>query len=234
MNTLLHRLYSAAPRSLSVLLVALVLVLPLAARAQKPVDLPPPPPDAEGLVRQHSRGLDEVYLRPGARFADYHRVLVAPVDVSFARYWARDHRDIKPEESQRLRADLAKLAHKEFVRDLQREGGYAIAQAPGPDVLEVRTSIVNLDLSAPEISDAAVRRTWVLSAGEGTLIAELRDSQTGTLLARVVDRREMRRYEDLQIANSVTNSAEARDLVSAWSRLLRRQIESAKADSKGP
>jgi hypothetical protein len=62
---------------------------------------------------------------------------------------------------------------------------------------------------------------------------ELRDSLTGKLLARLADQREMRRYPDLQLANSVTNSAETRDLVGAWARLLRRQLDTAKSDSKG-
>jgi hypothetical protein len=196
--------------------------------------LPPPPTDAEGLVRRPSGTLDEVFLRPGASFRAYRRVLLAPVEVSFAKYWARDHRDIDAEESLRIRRDLAALARVQFKRVLQRGDGYALADAPGPDVLEVRAQLVNLDITAPEVRDAAIRRNFVLSAGEATLVAELRDSQTGTLLARVVDQREMRRYPDLQLATSVTNSAEAADLVATWSRLLRRQLDSAKSDSKGP
>jgi hypothetical protein len=156
------------------------------------------------------------------------------VDVSFSRYWARDHRDIDAAESLKIRQDLATLAREEFRRVLQRGEGYALAEGPGPDVLEVRASLVNLDITAPEVRDAAIRRNFVLSAGEATLVAELRDSQTGTVLARVVDRREMRRYTDLQLATSITNSADAADLVATWSRLLRRQLDSAKSDSKGP
>ena len=202
--------------------------------AAQPAGVPPPPADADGLVRQPSRSLDEYFLRPGATFRGYRKLLLAPVDVSFSRYWARDHRDVDAAESLKIRQDLAKLARDEFGRVMQRGGGYAISALPGPDVLEVRASIVDLDIHAPEIRDAAIRRNYVLSAGEATLVAELRDSQTGTLLARVVDHREMRRYPDLQLANSITNSAEARDLVAAWSSLLRRQLDSVKADNKSP
>jgi hypothetical protein len=218
----------AAPAALA----ALLLAMPAAALQAEGV--PPPPADAEGLVRQASHTLDEYYLRPGATFGVYRRVLLAPVDVSFSKYWARDHRDIDAAESLKIRQDLAQLARKEFRRVLQRGGGYQPADAAGPDVLEVRASLVNLDITAPEVRDAAIRRNFVLSAGEATLVAELRDSQTGTLLARVVDKREMRRYPDLQLATSITNSAEAADLVATWSRLLRRQLDSAKSDSKGP
>jgi hypothetical protein len=78
-----------------------------------------------------------------------------------------------------------------------------------------------------------VRRNYVLKAGEATLVAELRDSQTGALLARIVDRREMREYPEFQLASDVMNSAEARDLVGLWSRVLRRYLDAARTDGKG-
>jgi hypothetical protein len=206
-----------------------------AAHAQRPDlrDLPPPPPDAEGLERARNSQVDEFYLRPGASFAAYRQVRIAPVEVSFARLWARNHKNVDAAESARLRTDIAKLAREEFVRTLQRAGGYAPIDAAGPDVLDLRASIVNLDIYAPDVKDSAVRREYVLRAGEATLIAELRDSQTGALLARIIDRREMREYPEFQLANSVYNSAEARDLVGLWARVLRRYLDAARTDGKG-
>lgn len=220
--------------ALSAIALAHLAVLLLAgpAAAQRPADVPPAPADAEGLQRRPSSSVDEFQLRPGADFSVYKRVLLAPVDVSFARYWARDHRDVDARQSLRIRTDLAALAREEFTRQLQRDGGYPVVTAPGPDVLEVRASIINLDVHAPDIDKAGFSRSYVLSAGEGTLVAELRDSQTGTLLARVVDRRETRTYPDLTIANRVTNSADARNLVGNWSRLLRRYLQTARNESK--
>jgi hypothetical protein len=214
------------------MLVGMGLVGPGVAVAQRPVDVPPPPADAEGLQRKPSSNVDEFQVRPGADFSIYKRLLLAPVDVSFARYWARQHRDVDAKESLRIRTELATLAREEFTRQLQRAGGYPVVNAPGPDVLEVRASIVNLDVHAPDVDKSSINRSYVLSAGEGTLIAELRDSQTGTLLARVVDRRETREYPEFVIANRVTNSAEARDLVGTWSRLLRRYLDTARNESK--
>jgi hypothetical protein len=201
-------------------------------------DLPPPPPDAEGLQRAPSSKVDEFYLRPGATFTAYRRVRLGPVEVSFNKLWARQHRNIDAEESSKLRAELATLARTEFARQMQRRDGYELVDAAGPDVLEIRASIVNLDIYAPEVNDASIRRSYVLKAGEATLVAELRDSQTGSLLARVVDRREMREYPDFQLATSVSNSAEARELVGLWSQMLRRYLDTARmdgrTDGKGP
>lgn len=228
------------PRIRRLLPVSLLLavVLPLAnagAAGLSPNanELPVPPADAEGLERTTSKKVDEFYLRPGASFTAYRRVLLNPVDVSFARLWARSHRDVDARETAKLRTELGKLASAEFSRQLERgNGGYPVVTVAGPDVLEVRASIVNLDIRAPDIQDSTVRHSYVLSAGEGTLIAELRDSQTGTLLARVVDRREMREYPEFMLANSVSNSADARELVGLWSKTLRRYLDTARAEGR--
>jgi hypothetical protein len=207
------------------------------AMGASPRDLPPPPPDAEGLERTPSSKVDEFYLRPGASFTAYRRVLLEPVDVSFNKLWAREHRNVDANQSAKLRAQLARAARTEFARQLQRRDGFEVVEAPGPDVLAVRAAIVNLDIHAPDVMDSSVRRSYVLKAGEGTLVAELRDSQTGTLLARVVDRREMREYPEFQLATSVSNSADAQELVGLWARMLRRYLETARegrTDDKGP
>jgi len=73
-------------------------------------------------------------------------------------------------------------------------------------------------------------RTYVVNAGEMTLIAELYDSQTNALIGRVVDRQ--RGLEqgpfDLQIANRVTNTAEADRILSMWARRLRAALDKAR------
>jgi Protein of unknown function (DUF3313) len=192
----------------------------------------PTAPATDGLVRQTARDVDELYLRPGADFSRYNRVMLAPVEVAFAPDWEKQHSEISAADSLRIRSDMAALARDEFTRQLQgRAGGkgpgYPVVLGAAPDVLDVRASIVDLDITAPDTGDP-LRHVYVFSAGKGRLVAELRDSQTGTLLARVVDSREARDYPDFQVANRVTNSAEARQIVGLWSRLLRRYLDAAR------
>ncbi len=210
-----------------------LLGLALASGTAGAAALPPPPPEAAALVRQPARGAQDYAVLPGASLAAYRRVLVAPVPVSFTATWAKEHPELKPREIEELRQDTAKLAREEIQRGLSRKGGLAVAQAPGEDVLEVRATILDLDIYAPEIKDAAIRQEYVLRAGEGSFVAELRDSRSGTLLARMADHRQMRDYPELQLANSVTNSADERDLIDAWTRILRRQLDTSRADRKG-
>lgn len=216
--------------SLAVAALSLLASNPAGALHPDPRELPPPPPDAGGLERTRNSQVDEFYLRPGASFTAYRRVLLAPVDVRFPKSWERAHRDVKPGEAEELRQELSQVAADEFSREFARKDGYPAADSPGPDVLEIRVSIVALDLYAPEVRAAGIRRDYVLRAGEATLVAELRDSQAHTLLARVIDRREMREYQEFQLANSVYNSAEVRDLVGLWARVLRRSLDAARTD----
>ncbi|MFM1886813.1 MAG: hypothetical protein RL026_1970 [Pseudomonadota bacterium] len=211
-------------------LMAAALLAPGVSPAQRPRDVPPPPADAAELVRQRSWAFDELHLRPGASLATYRQLRLAPVEVDFARLWARQHPDIKDADAGRLREDLRKLADATFREQFPRgEGGLPVVDGVGPQVLDLRVAIVDLDVFAPEVRDAAQRWAYVLSAAEATLVAELRDSQTGTLLARIVDRRETLRHPDLRLANDITNAADLRQLMGNWVRLLRRQIHAAQA-----
>ena len=64
-------------------------------------------------------------------------------------------------------------------------------------------------------------------SGEMTLISELRDSVTGTLLARAFDRREDNGMM-WQWTNSVTNSADARRIITSWADTLRNALDAAR------
>lgn len=194
----------------------------------------PAPPTWEGLKRVDRPGLDTVYLREGASLAPYKKVMLDPVEVSFDKNWDPKKRagslignnSVNP---QAIREDLAKLARDVTRRELERKGGYPLVDQPGDDVLRVRAQIVDLYITAPDTMTPGAR-TYVLSAGEMTLVAELYDSQTNTLIGRVVDRQRglERGPFDLQIANRVTNTAEADRILSGWARRLRNALDKAK------
>ncbi len=71
-----------------------------------------------------------------------------------------------------------------------------------------------------------------MNAGRMTLVAELRDSETGALFARVVDEREARDNMTLQWSNRVENSAEARAAVSRWANILRARLDAVRAQPR--
>lgn len=188
------------------------------------------PPTWDGLELVERPGLDTVYVRPGISLAKYDRVMLDPVEVSFDPNWdPRGSRiGLEAADPQAIREGLARLARDVFRRELQTEGGYELVTEPGDDVLRVRASIVDLYINAPERLTTGIARTYVLDPGRMTLVAELYDSQTNALLARVVDEKRGREYPTFQIANRVTNTAEARRVLAEWAGILRAALDRAR------
>jgi uncharacterized protein DUF3313 len=213
--------------------VMAVIALNLAAPSASASEREMPRETWEGLKLVKRPGLDTVYLRDGASLGKYRRVMLDPVEVSFDKNWdPRRGPGISGEvDPQEIRQNLSKLAREVFRRELEKKGGYALVDAPGDDVLRVRAQIVDLYINAPEPKSASPTRVYVLHAGEMTLVAELHDSVTNTLLARVIDRERglERGLNELQIANRVTNTAEADRIISNWARRLKTALDNARA-----
>lgn len=187
----------------------------------------------EGLKKVKRPGLDTVYLRDGVTLAKYKRVMLDTVDVSFDKSWnpRRGLGSLDAADPLAIRQGLSKLAREVFKRELEKKGGYPLVEEPGDDVLRVRAQIVDLYINAPESKSASPTRVYVVDAGEMTLVAELHDSQTNALLARIVDRQRglERGLNELQIANRVTNTAEADRILTAWAKRLRDALDKARA-----
>ena len=61
-----------------------------------------------------------------------------------------------------------------------------------------------------------------------TLVAESRDCETGSLLARVIDQREAPKNLAMTWSSSASNSAEARNLVNKRAKILRARLDAVR------
>jgi len=185
----------------------------------------------DGLQKISVKGIQFAYARPGATLADYSRVQIEPVQVAFHKNWdpTRTGSRIKlgKEERENIRSGVAKAVQEEFVRELQTSSTYKVVDEAGPDVLRVKVSIVDLYVNAPDTQTAGMSRTYTVSAGQMTLFAELFDSESGQLLARVIDKREGRNDQRYQLSNSVVNRGEVQAIASSWARILRTGLDNA-------
>src|SRR4249919_3059503 len=105
---------------------------------------------AQGLQPANTRGLDLLYLRPGAAGAA-SVARVAPVEVELREGWQRANRGLerarlRPEEVQQLKDEVAR-----GVGDEVREafGPAPMASGSGTPVLQVR--VLDLYLNAPDL-----------------------------------------------------------------------------------
>ncbi|MEJ0038648.1 MAG: DUF3313 family protein [Gammaproteobacteria bacterium] len=219
-------------RALAITAVAVMLGVSGVAAAKEPT-----PDSWDGMPRVKRPGLDAVYVREGASLAKYKKVMLDPVEVSFDKNWdakrtltgSNIYGGEGKVDAEAIRVDLGKLARKVTARELGRKNGYPLVDSVGEDVLRVHARIVDLFINAPDTMTPGTR-TYVVNAGEMTLVADLYDSQTNTLIGHVIDRERglERGPYDLQIANRVTNTAEADRILSMWAGRLRKALDSAR------
>jgi len=184
----------------------------------------------DGLVRQPNTRLNAVFVKPDAQVVAYRSVMLDPVQVSFDGNWDpnRGTRStwarLNAEDIAAIKSDLAEL-FREIFRDELARGGYQLVDQPGPETLRVTPAIINLFINAPDTSAPGRTRTYTADSGRMTLVVELRDSETGTLLARAVDTQTGRNAGMWTITNRVTNTADARRAIGVWASALRRGLD---------
>ena len=131
------------------------------------------------------------------------------------------------EEREKIRASVAKLVEEEFEKTLQKGGTYQLTTESAPDVLRVKVSVLNVYINAPTGTGAGRSKTYVSSAGQMTLLAELSDSVSGQVLARVADRREGNSLARMERADRIENEGAAREVAAAWAQILRNALDKA-------
>lgn len=212
----------------SAVLVALLLLTSVSAAQKKELE---EALSYDGLQQIKVKGIDMAYARPGATLSGYTKVMIAPVTVAFRKDWNPDapgtRRKLTTNEQEKIRTGVSKIVYDAFAEELKK-GGYSVVTVPGPDVLDVRAAIINLYVTAPDVMTPGRSRTYTVSAGEMTLVAELSDSETGEILARVLDRHQARNTGTFTMSSSVSNTSEARSAASSWARILRTSLDQAK------
>ncbi|RPI13495.1 MAG: DUF3313 domain-containing protein [Lysobacterales bacterium] len=194
----------------------------------------------DGLVQVKPKQMDAVFLLPGADFRTYTKVMLDPTEVAFKKDWMKDlNRQRSPgarvsqEDADKI-LSAARQNFDDIFREAFEKAGYPVVTSPGPDVLRVRTGVMNLDVNAPDTQSAGMSRTYTANAGAATLVVEMRDSTSGALLGRVLDSRETRETASMQRATSVSNLADFRALFGNWARISTKGLEELKAHSPVP
>lgn len=178
----------------------------------------------DGLVPVKAKRLDAVYLMPGADVRPYTKVMFDPTEVALKKNWLRDYNNSSRDLSRRITdADVQKAFETirtkfvEIFAKTYNEAGYQVVTMPGPDVLRVRTGVINLSVNAPDTMSAGRSRSFAREAGEATLVLEVRDSQSGALIGRALDRR-LAGNTSMLMRNSITNRSDFSRLFTDWAK----------------
>jgi hypothetical protein len=184
-----------------------------------------PPATWDDLVRVNSKRLKYVYILPGADFRAYTKVMLDPTQVAFKKDWKRDYnsstrglsRRISDQDIETAIARASKSATEIFAQAFAA-GGYPVVAQPGPDVLRVRTAVVDLDVTAPDKMTAGRSRTYANEAGFATLVIEAMDSVSGAILGRAVDSRVAGDNSYMMNRSTVTNRSDFRRVAETWAK----------------
>jgi hypothetical protein len=183
-----------------------------------------PPENWDGLTKVQAKRLDAVYLLPGADFRAYTKVMLDPTEVALQKNWLRDYNQQTNFSTRMSDADAQQLLDKvrsgfeQVFEKVYTTAGYPITTTPGPDVLRVRTAVVNLSVVAPDVMSAGRTRTFSREAGGATVILEVRDSLTGALLGRAVDSQSVG-DDGSYLRNSVTNRSDFERVFNRWAKI---------------
>jgi len=182
----------------------------------------------DGLVRVDAERVQVAFLRPGADFRVYTKVVIDPPIVEFRKNWQRDiNRSVSTLSARLNSSDVERIrsAFSEGFEEILAAGfakaGWDVGVAEGPDVLRLTPLLVDVYVNAPDKMTPGMSTTYTVRAGEAMMVLEIRDAETDQLLGRVADRRSTVDYGGMvMVTNRVTNRAEFERLLKRWTEIM--------------
>lgn len=171
-----------------------------------------------------SSGSQRLYLLPGASFQPYNKILLDTTEVAFRKNWMRDFNQSRSLSMKVGQDDIDRVSKEvsssfgSILAEQYQTAGYQVVQSPGPDVLRIRTGVIDLAVNAPDVRSANRTYSATWEAGEATLVVEARDSQSGALLGRALDRR-LAGDRQPYLRNRVSNKADFNRMFREWAKL---------------
>jgi hypothetical protein len=187
----------------------------------------------DGLEKRDSKSFDSVYVRPNVQFGPYTKIMIAPVQVAFSKSWERDalrgssrdlSRRVSSSDLQEIKTKLAAMVKDRFSKELTGHG-YVLTTTPEDEALELKPSIIELQINAPDTQGSGRVKSYTTEAGTMTLVLEAYDSSTGQILARVTDRQTPANPGYMQFTNGATNRANAQRVIDGWAQSLRKGLD---------
>ena len=197
------------------------------------------PTSWDGLVEVKPRKMEAAYVLPGADFRPDTKVMLDPVEVAFQKDWLKNMNQNTPlsyqvtdRDAQKI-LDTARSNFDDIFQEAFTKAGYQVVTTAAPDVLRIRSGLLNLYVNAPDLNAPGRSRSFTANAGQATLFIEVRDSVSEALMGRVVDRRQTR-DTGMQMATSVSNLSDFRMLFKQWAAIAAKGMGELKSLSPVP
>jgi len=219
--------------------ISRLLALAVAALAVACTTTPPSiqtGPDAEvsfdGLHKVDNSQADLAWATPDFDISGYTKIMLVGEGIEYTPAKNRGRTSMERQRGgpyfidENSRARFEALVSEVFLEEMQKIERFEIVDEPGPDVMMIRGGLLDVVSYVPPDTNIGRGGIYLRTVGEATLVLELRDSETGAILARSIDRRAAERMGDTMMeSNRVTNAAEVRRLIRFWGTRLREGLE---------
>jgi len=196
-----------------------------------PVAAESAPTNLEGLELRIDERHRKLYVDKDADFSAYDQYIMLEPYVAFRKNWQRDNRTrgtrVTDKQMQEIKEVASELLQEVFTEELQ-EGGYRIVTEASDNTLIFRPSVIDLDITAPDVQTAGRSYSFTDSSMSATLVLEMFDSTTGALLAEGASAQSESNSGFMTRANSVTNRADAKKIYRRWAVNLREAWDRAR------
>lgn len=187
-------------------------------------------PSYDGLYPVENVSISGVWARPDIDLAGYHRILLRGAGIQYRPLHDSAAAAASPDgpaafpltEDQKAR--LEEIFRNAFGQELARSERFRLADAPAPDVLVIRGGLLDVVSRTPP-SSLAGSDVYLESVGTATLLIELIDSQSGAVLLRAIDRREVPRSASSGSEAPASSWQEVERLAQEWAERLREELD---------
>lgn len=238
MNSLLVRTFA-----LGALVAGL---LALAACAPRIPVIDPSGATYDGMVPVRDSGMKEAWVRPDINISSYRQILLLPTEFQFRAVHPGAGTSLSRSQYQEFPlspADQKRLVNtvtEVFREELAKSHNLTLTTGPGPEVLLVRISLLDIVSRVPPEGPGRTE-IFLDEVGAATLVLELQDSMSGETLARAVDRRAADPIDgldkfgsNLSRVTSVTAWSEVRRVARRWASTITRRIDQLHARGRMP
>ena len=218
-------------------LLLFALAASLTACAGAPAPPPSIAPDAEpsidGLYPVDNSILQYAEAKRDLDLASYDAFVLGPVEVAYKKdptIRTPGQQDSNFALSAQQMETLKETFREEIERALTQDDGYALVTEAGPNVLRLDAYLIDLVVRFDREATVGRNRQYTDSYGEVTMILELKDSESGEILARVADRRDPTRttYEVVEVRSTFVRSDVTR-MFRHWGETLRERLDAVRA-----
>ncbi len=184
----------------------------------------------DGLHEIKNSAADIAWAMPGVDLSGFTKIMVQKTGIEFrpggeAGRSSFSRSSTEPfEVTEQQKARFQEIVKEVVLDELGKSAKFALVDEPGPDVLLIRVALLDVVSFVPpeQIGRADI---YLRDIGEVTLVLELRDSITGAILVRAIDRDAIGASDRMNRSSRAANAAEVKRLIRRWMSTLRDRLD---------